>query len=210
MKQHACDTVCRLQKAGRERFNRRSSRISSTVGPQSGERLCWQTCTVPSLVKLDSIMPMPPPRPAGVEVGQYAGFVAALRLLQRTQPDSIPARIERNLAAMEECLLQYPLYDPTVRRGGTVWGQRGGVMVRAAMLAARKREQKSAFMPHMHAWGAFAAMEVCLLKYLLYGPTVRGVPLGERHVACGDACCVQECMLHGHGCVHVGTLSLTV
>jgi hypothetical protein len=51
-------------------------------------------------------------------VGQYAGFVAALRLLQRTQPDSIPTRIERNLAAMEECLLQYPLYDPTVRHNG--------------------------------------------------------------------------------------------
>jgi hypothetical protein len=51
---------------------------------------------------------------AGVEVGQYAGFVRSLRALQQSQPDSIPSRIERNLAAMEECLLQFPLYDPLV------------------------------------------------------------------------------------------------
>jgi hypothetical protein len=58
---------------------------------------------------------------AGVEVGQYAGFVAALRALQQDQPGALPPRSDRNLAAMEECLRQFPLYDPTVRgdtRGG--------------------------------------------------------------------------------------------
>lgn len=52
---------------------------------------------------------------AGIEVGQYAGYVRSLRALQQSHPDSIPSRIERNLAAMEECLLQFPLYDPLVR-----------------------------------------------------------------------------------------------
>lgn len=61
---------------------------------------------------------------AGVEVGQHAGFVAALRALQQEQPGTLPPRSDRNLAAMEECLLQFPLYDPTVRHIGG--GQQGG------------------------------------------------------------------------------------
>jgi hypothetical protein len=36
------------------------------------------------------------------------------RALQQQQPGSIPAKVERSIAAMEECLLQYPLYQPQV------------------------------------------------------------------------------------------------
>lgn len=36
------------------------------------------------------------------------------RALQKQQPDSIPSRVERNIAVMEECLHQYPLHDPQV------------------------------------------------------------------------------------------------
>lgn len=54
-----------------------------------------------------------PPVP-GVEVGHYAGCVRMWRALQQQQPGSIPAKLERSIAAMEECLLQYPLYNPQV------------------------------------------------------------------------------------------------
>jgi hypothetical protein len=79
--------------------------------------------------------------PAGVEVGQYAGFVRSLRSLQQTRPDSIPPRVERNLAAMEECLLQFPLYDPLVSPAEVlgwfvrVCGGRGGGASMAAIVA---------------------------------------------------------------------------
>ncbi|KAF6266233.1 hypothetical protein COO60DRAFT_1697298 [Scenedesmus sp. NREL 46B-D3] len=48
----------------------------------------------------------------GMEVGHYAGCVRMWRALQQQQPGSIPAKVERSIAAMEECLLQYPLYQP--------------------------------------------------------------------------------------------------
>jgi hypothetical protein len=66
-------------------------------------------------------------------VGHYAGFVRLLRQLQlqqqqqqhEAQPGSSSSssssagvcseRVSRNLAAMEECLSQFPLYDPLVR-----------------------------------------------------------------------------------------------
>jgi hypothetical protein len=51
---------------------------------------------------------------AGMEVGHYAGCVRMWRALQQQQPGSIPAKVERSIAAMEECLLQYPLYKPQV------------------------------------------------------------------------------------------------
>jgi hypothetical protein len=55
------------------------------------------------------------PSVAGIEVGEYAGFVSGLRQLQQQAPGSLPPRLDRNLAAMEECLTQFPLYDPLVR-----------------------------------------------------------------------------------------------
>ncbi|WIA35849.1 hypothetical protein OEZ86_004234 [Tetradesmus obliquus] len=48
----------------------------------------------------------------GMEVGHYAGCVRMWRALQQQQPGSIPTKLERSIAAMEECLLQYPLYKP--------------------------------------------------------------------------------------------------
>lgn len=50
----------------------------------------------------------------GMEVGHYAGCVRMWRALQQQQPGSIPTKLERSIAAMEECLLQYPLYKPQV------------------------------------------------------------------------------------------------
>jgi hypothetical protein len=47
-------------------------------------------------------------------VGHYAGCVRMWRALQQQQPGSIPGKVERSIAAMEECLLQYPLYQPQV------------------------------------------------------------------------------------------------
>ncbi len=51
---------------------------------------------------------------AGVEVGYYSGCVQAWRRLQQLQPDSVPARAERGIAAMEELLQSYPLHSPQV------------------------------------------------------------------------------------------------
>ncbi|KAF8057867.1 Lto1 [Scenedesmus sp. PABB004] len=48
----------------------------------------------------------------GVEVGHYAGCVRAWRALQAGAPGAVPARLERSIAAMEECLAQVPLYTP--------------------------------------------------------------------------------------------------
>jgi len=51
---------------------------------------------------------------AGVEVGHYAGCVRSWQALMKQQPDSLPAKAARSINAMQECLHQYPLYDPQV------------------------------------------------------------------------------------------------
>lgn len=76
--------------------NNSNTPFQSTVGT----RLCLSACVWCA---------------TGIEVGEYAGFVSGLRQLQQQAPGSLPPRLDRNLAAMEECLSQFPLYDPLVR-----------------------------------------------------------------------------------------------
>jgi hypothetical protein len=52
--------------------------------------------------------------PAGLEVGRYAGCVAAWRAAAAAQSDRLPARVQRSIAGMEAALADYPLYEPQV------------------------------------------------------------------------------------------------
>ncbi|GLI69888.1 hypothetical protein VaNZ11_014605 [Volvox africanus] len=48
----------------------------------------------------------------GQEVGFYAGCVRVWRALQAKEPDLVTERLERGLAALEEMIRDFPLYDP--------------------------------------------------------------------------------------------------
>ncbi|GLC41467.1 hypothetical protein PLESTM_001198900 [Pleodorina starrii] len=48
----------------------------------------------------------------GQEVGFYAGCVRMWRALQAKQPELVSSRLERGMAAVEEMIDRFPMYDP--------------------------------------------------------------------------------------------------
>ncbi|GIL81817.1 hypothetical protein Vretimale_1416 [Volvox reticuliferus] len=60
----------------------------------------------------------------GQEVGFYAGCIRTWRALQAKEPDLVTDRMERGLAALEEMIRDFPLYDPQVGRHTSHGGRR--------------------------------------------------------------------------------------
>lgn len=82
-------------------------------------------------------IPLSAPPPPGVELGFYAGAVRSWRQLQAQQPSLVAERADRALAACEELLASYPMYDPRDERlHDLLEALRGKFKVAAAQLGA--------------------------------------------------------------------------